>query len=130
MKTITTLALSAALAMGAVMANAQATTGSQQNPPPAMKAHHQQMMKKIADELGLTTDQRSQIKSIQEKFRPKFQELRSANLSTDAKKTQFKALRTQVRVETMKVLTPAQRAKFEAMRAMWKAEHQGKKAGK
>lgn len=94
----------------------------------AHRMHRMGMMKgRMAEELGLTDAQKTQIKSIHEQQRAKAQELKgNASLTQEQKMEQFKALRESTHTQVQGVLTADQQAKFTAMKAKHK-ERMGKR---
>ena len=141
------LTVAAAALMAAPMLHAQATT----TPAPAhsqmragMRPGHARMMK----DLGLTTEQKAQMKAIHAKYapqmkaafaasKPDMEALRAARKSGDttalnAARAKMRAdmapnqkIRQQEMAEMRAVLTPAQQQKFDADRAKMKS-HEGK----
>ena len=75
-------------------------------------------LQKMAEELGLTAEQKTQIKAIHEGNRGKLQAIRDdASLSQDQKREQAKALRQSTQAKVDALLTPEQRVKAKELRA-------------
>lgn len=77
----------------------------------------QGMQQQIADKLGLTEDQKAQIKTIVEKYREQIRQVMQSSLTQDEKRTQAQALRQEMRGAIEQVLTPEQREKARQMLA-------------
>lgn len=71
-------------------------------------------IEKMTTELGLTAEQQTQIKAIDAKFKPENERLRAQE---KALREQRKELRKQQEEAMMQVLTPEQKAKWEAKKA-------------
>jgi len=78
---------------------------------------HKAQWKDRMSELNLTPDQQAKIKVIREDSRKQLEALRAnTSLSAEAKKAQMKEIFTATREKTRQLLTPEQRAKFDAAR--------------
>jgi Spy/CpxP family protein refolding chaperone len=79
---------------------------------------------KMAKELGLTDDQKSQMKTIHQDARKQAQAIKNdSSLSADQKKAKMKELHEQTMAKSEAILTPEQKQKMEQL----KAEHKGKR---
>jgi Spy/CpxP family protein refolding chaperone len=125
MKKIATIALAAVLAVGVTTAIAQVSTGGLQQKPGQHKHHGHFLMHRMAQQLGLSDAQKSEMKAIREKTKASLKTLHSSTVSKDAKKAEFKQIRQNAREQMLAVLTPAQRQKLQAMRAKFRANHPG-----
>jgi len=82
----------------------------------------------MAKQLGLSKDQKSQLKPIRKTAREQIKALKAdPTLSKSERKARIKAIRADAMSKTNAVLTPAQQEKLAQMRADRKAE---KRAGK
>jgi Spy/CpxP family protein refolding chaperone len=127
MRKIITLATAAFLVVSTTAAFAQGPARGAGNPA---KAEHHQMMHKMMEQLNLSKGQKDQLKGIHEQTKARMMAIKSSNASADQKKAEAKELHKRSREKMMSVLTPAQKQKFEAMRAEMKAKHGGGKFGK
>ena len=74
-------------------------------------------LKKMADYLGLTDDQKAQIKPIMKSQMEQVKAVRTdTTLSPADKKTKIEAIRKTSRQQIMAILTPDQKAKLAALR--------------
>ena len=74
-------------------------------------------LKKLADYLGLTDDQKAQIKPIMKSTAQQVKAVRSdTTLTPDAKKAKIKEIRKDSRQQIMAILTPDQKTKLAALR--------------
>ena len=97
-----------------------AHTNSKEQRGEKMREHHD----KMAKELGLTDDQKAQMKSIHMDARKQAEAIKAdSSLSADQKKAKLKELHEQTMQKSEALLTPDQKQKFEQMRA----EHKGKR---
>lgn len=129
MNKIITLAIAAVFAMTAVSASAQ-VAGPGQKADKALKMHRKGMHR-MMQSLNLSKGQKDQLKGIREQRRAQMLALRSSNQPAAAKKERAKAIARESRAKVMSVLTPAQKAKLEAMKARFRANHPGaRKHGK
>lgn len=72
---------------------------------------------RLAQALGLTPRQISQIKTLRQNFQSQAEAIRdNVNLSDAQKKTQLKALRHQAKAQLQTILTPDQQAKLQQIR--------------
>ena len=122
------------LVVGAFAVRAQGTPDAGMMPPPPpyemnmekfhekMGKKHEEMSKKLAEDLGLSDEQKAQADKIREeghaKMEPLMQECKALHEKMDA-------LRKANMEEFEKILTPEQKAKFEAI----KVKHKGRKFG-
>ena len=115
-------ALSLALAAPLVPALAQ-------TPSPATPVHGQHgggRLKKMAEALGLTDAQKAQMKPILISARQQAQAIKGdTSLSDDARKSKLRELHKTTRMQTMAILTPAQRDKLKAMNQAKRAAKNG-----
>lgn len=147
MKTRTLLST---LLIGGVLAGAAMPVIASAGPHRASIAHR---LMRVADEIGLTEDQKSQIKGILEANKPEAEALRAemrttmkaldeaitsgadndtiAELAIDAHglRADVRALKREVRKEIGGVLTPEQKAQLKQMRAERRREHGGRDGG-
>lgn len=71
-------------------------------------------IEKMTTELGLSAEQQTQMKAIDAKFKPEHEKLRAQE---KALREQRRELRKQQEEAMMQVLTPEQKAKWEAKKA-------------
>ena len=110
----TVWALAAAVAVGATLTLGQPTLAKGGH---GAGQHVGGRMAKEAQELGLTADQKAQIKSIIQGARAQGKAIQSSTtLTPDAKKAQIKDLRKATRKQIEAVLTPAQRQQLAQMK--------------
>jgi len=111
------------LMTGAAMAQQDAPPppdGAMQGPPPGGPGrggpeHRLDMLQK---RLGLTDDQKAQVKSIFEGQRAKMEAVHSnASLSEQDRRAQMRAIHEDGEVKIHSVLTPDQKTKYDAMQA-------------
>lgn len=115
--------LLAAVAMALVITAAMAAPRAGKGKPGGQKrATH---MQRIANELGLTEQQKAQIKGIFEAHRAKVQALKQSNATPEAKRTQRMELMKEMHAQIEGVLTPEQREKAAQIRQ----QHKGKMKG-
>ena len=126
------LLFAAALAVAALAPKLHA-----QDNPPADKGPRgprpgmEMMGEHAAKELGLSEDQKSQIKAINESYRPQFDALRDdASLSRPQKREKFQALQQERQAKVDAVLTPEQRTKAQAMREKARERMKDRREGK
>jgi Spy/CpxP family protein refolding chaperone len=119
MKLNKTLALAALMAGGLIAANTLQAQDST-NTPPAGEHHggpggmHRPNAEMIAKELGLTDDQKTQIKAALEDTMAKFKALHDdTSLSADDKKAKMKEIRDANQAKMKEILTPEQFAKWQ-----------------
>ena len=109
------LALAASLALAAPLVPAFAQTAAPA--PPMHGPRGGGRMMKMAAELGLTDAQKAQMKPILMSSRQQMMALRAdTTLTPAARLAKMKALRKSTNMQTMAILTPAQRVKLKAMR--------------
>ena len=131
---LTTAALACGLVItGGVAASAQGSAA--QNPTatqqPAAKHHGGHGMAGMAKKLGLTDDQKTQIKGIMATTRDQVKSIRAdAQLSAADKKAKVKALHTSTRTQIEAVLTPEQLAKWKQMKKDHRRDGADQKAEK
>ena len=76
------------------------------------------MMRRMAQELGLTTAQKTRLEALAKEGDAKRRAIReNKSLSEEQRRSQMKALRTSSMTRMNAILTPAQRTKMAAMRA-------------
>lgn len=103
----------------------QTQSATQQN------AHHRKgaRMQRLAQELGLTDAQKTQIKTIMQNTRQQAQSIhKNSALSADQKKEQMQALHKSMRKQVAGVLTKEQKAKWQAIRQEHRAQKHSKNA--
>jgi Spy/CpxP family protein refolding chaperone len=77
----------------------------------------------VMKDLGLTDEQKTQIKEIVKDYQPKLKALREdTTLDRKAKREQMKTLREEMMTKIRTILTPEQQAKLDAAIAEKKAE--------
>ncbi len=114
---------------------AWAQTNDQSTPPPANapgqqrwsgKHHGQSGIERMAQELNLTDQQKTQMQSIMQTQRQQAQTIRQdSSLSPELKKDKLKQLRESTHQQMMALLTPEQQQKMKDLRA----QHQGMRRG-
>ncbi len=119
-------------AVGAAFAQDQAPppppAGQMQGPPPGGRGgmdpgHRADMLKQ---NLSLTDDQTSQVKSIFEDSRTKMEALRSnSSLSQDDRRSQMMSLRKAENEKVEALLTPDQKTKYAAMQEQMRGRMRG-----
>jgi Spy/CpxP family protein refolding chaperone len=78
----------------------------------------------MAEKLGLTDDQKTQIKSIHQDAKTQAKAIKSdSTLTPDQKKAKLKDLHEQTKTKTDAILTPDQKQKMEQARANHKGKH-------
>lgn len=88
------------------------------------KSAHKKDYTKLKTELGLTDNQVSAWKNLDEQYQPKIQELKANTaLTEDAKKAQMKELRTAKKSELKKILSEEQYTKLKSMHGKHKGHH-------
>ena len=82
---------------------------------------------KLKTDLGLSDDQVTSWKNLEETYKPKMKAIRSNTaLSEEDKKTQMKQLHESKQADLKKILTPDQYTKFEEIRRQDKGGKGGK----
>jgi Spy/CpxP family protein refolding chaperone len=114
----TLLAAGAVLSAGAVAASA-ADLSTAASPPPGAPGphgwHHHRGPWHMLGQLGLSAEQKEQIKGIMTAARPQMQSLRE----------QAMAQKAEMRAQVLKVLTPAQQTQLTALEAQMRATKHG-----
>ena len=88
------------------------------------REHHENMAK----ELGLTADQKAQMKSIHMDAKTQAEAIKAdSSLSAEQKKAKLKELHEQTMQKSEAILTPEQKQKFEQERAEHKGKHMGRR---
>lgn len=106
---------SLAVALGAVFLSLPATAG--ENAGGERRERLQQGADRMADELGLSDEQRASIKGLAQQEKTELDALRdNTALTKEARQTQKHAIREKYHAQRQAVLTPEQRAKAEKMR--------------
>ena len=101
----------------------QATTQKDNDRKEDRAERHENMAK----ELGLTADQKAQMKSIHMDAKKQAEAIKAdSSLSAEQKKAKLKELHEQTMQKSEAILTPEQKQKFEQERA----EHKGKRMGR
>ena len=120
-----TLALASTLAVSfAGFAAAQTTTGSATTPGSTAT-----QTKSDKNSLGLTADQKSQIKQIRQNEKQQIQAVKADNsLNKDQKKAKIKDIRQNGTSQINGILTPEQQQKFAERRAKHRAHRHHKHA--
>ena len=86
---------------------------------------------RAAKELGLTADQQSQIKAINESYRPQMEALREdKSLSQEQRREKAQALNKERQAKVDAVLTPEQLQKAKAMREKARDRMKERRGGK
>jgi len=110
------------LPMAALAQTSNSGAASGDNSSTATAPAKQERGEKFAQELNLTDDQKSALKSIRENEKQQAQAIKNdSSLTKDQKKAKFKELRKTSREQMMAKLTPDQQQKFKEMRK----EHRG-----
>ena len=91
------------------------------NPDSERANKRQQRMAQMADELGLTDEQRSQMKAIKEKHRAQIKAIKKES------REKIKAERESMKAELSKILTADQMTQLEAKQAERQAKRKEKK---
>ena len=93
------------------------------------EARMQQRHERLAQELGLSQDQKDKLKALHESTRTQIQALRNNDqLSRQEKRDQMRQLKEQKRTQMNAILTPEQQKKFAQIREQHKGKH-GKHRG-
>jgi Spy/CpxP family protein refolding chaperone len=140
-----TVRLAAVLLFGAVVMTTAAMAQSdapppppqgQQGPPPGGRRggmDPEKRLEHLQKGLKLSDDQTAQVKAVFEDGRSKMEALRSNTaLAPQDRRTQGEALRQQEEAKLEAILTPAQKTKYEEMRAKQQErmqEHRGGRGG-
>ena len=96
------------------------------SPPASGVQPHGNLGGRIARELNLTDNQKALLKPILQAARQQFKAIRTdSTLTPDQKKQKLTALKAQVRAEVNQVLTPAQQAECQTLRAQFHKNHPG-----
>lgn len=127
------LLFAAALAVAALVPSLNAQEG-----PPADKGPRgprpprmEMMGERMAKQLGLSEDQKTQIKAINESYRPQFDALRDdASLTKEQRREKLQALQKERVGKVDAVLTPEQRTKAQEMRAKHQERMKHQRDGK
>lgn len=106
---------SLAVALGAVFLSLPATAG--ENPGGERRERLQQGADRMADELGLSDTQRTQIQELARQEKSELEALRAdAALAKEDRKSKAHEIREKYRAQRQAVLTPEQRTKADKMR--------------
>jgi Spy/CpxP family protein refolding chaperone len=114
----------------------QTTTGTQDQNSTQMGKHHrgerheemQEHMNKVAMELNLTADQKTQVQSIMQDQMQQAKSIRQdSSLSEDQKEAKIKELHESAHSKINAVLTPDQQKKFAEIRKEHRENHGGMK---
>ena len=105
---------SLAVALGAVFLSLSATAG--ENPGGERRERLQQGADRMADELGLSDTQRTQIQELARQERAELDALRDTALAKEDRKAKAHEIREKYRAQRQAVLTPEQRTKADKMR--------------
>jgi Spy/CpxP family protein refolding chaperone len=120
-----------ALAAGIpALAQQSTTTSDSTQSAPATKAdkkawkkEHKERKEKMAKELGLTADQKKQMKALQQDQRKQMEAIRNdSSLSQEQKQAKFKEVHKSGMEKRDALLTPEQRDKMQHLRAEHEAE--------
>lgn len=134
MHTMLGTAVLGTLLTGAAFAQtANSTTSTNTNAPTATnkQADRQARHEKMAEKLGLTDDQKTQIKSIHQDAKAQAQAIKNdSTLTPEQKKAKMKELREQTKTKTEALLTPEQKEKMQQARANHKGKRHMHKQGK
>ena len=102
----------------------QATTQKDHDRKEDRAERHENMAK----ELGLTADQKAQMKSIHMDAKKQAEAIKAdSSLSAEQKKAKLKELHEQTMQKSEAILTPEQKQKFEQERAEHKGKHMGRR---
>ncbi len=95
--------------------------------PPAAEAHpHGNLGGRIAKELSLTDNQKALLKPILQGARQQLMAIRSDTTLTPEQRFQkLSAVKAQVRAQVNQILTPAQQAECQTLRAQFHRDHPG-----
>jgi Spy/CpxP family protein refolding chaperone len=108
--------------MAALAQTSNSATASGDNGSTATAPSKQERGEKFAQELNLTDEQKTALKSIRENEKQQAEAIKSdSSLTADQKKAKFKELRKTSREQMMAKLSPEQQQKFKEMRK----EHRG-----
>jgi Spy/CpxP family protein refolding chaperone len=123
-----TFILSGAMALPiAALAQTTATSTGDNSATTASQTPNGQRGERFAQELNLTPEQKSELKSIRENERSQAKAIKNdSSLTADQKKAKLKELRKTSHEQMMAKLTPDQQAKFKQMRK----EHRGRRGHK
>jgi Spy/CpxP family protein refolding chaperone len=122
-----TVIAAGALATGAIFAFGHLSQAQAQTPAPTAQHAGQgrDRMKKVAEELGLTEDQKAKIKPIMQAQREKMQAVRAnTSLAPEAMRAQMKQIMQDTQSQIRPILTADQIKKWDAMRAAAKERRQ------
>lgn len=112
MKTHWFLGLLLAVAVTPAVANP-----SKPSRPEGPHGDPEKRIERMTERLGLTKDQQQRLRGLMEKHWKEAQAIRqNENLSPEDRRAQMKTLRQQHRAEVASILTPEQKAKWEAAR--------------
>jgi protein CpxP len=94
-----------------------------------MEARHKQRAEMLAQKLGLTDAQRSELKAFHEQQKAKMDAIRNNDqLTREEKRAQMKALKAERKAKMDSILTAEQKTKFEELRKEHRGMH-GKRGG-
>ena len=79
---------------------------------------HQHMIDQLSKELDLSADQRTKVEAIVKASQEKMKALR------EEMRPKMEAIHQSIKSDIEKILTPAQKEKFEKMEAKWKSHHE------
>jgi protein CpxP len=128
-----TLILSGALALplaALAQTSNSATSGGDTGNPTASQTQNQnnERGERFAQELNLTPEQKTDLKSIHENEKQQAQAIKSdSSLTADQKKAKLKELRKSSHQEMMAKLTPDQQKKFKEMHKGRRGHRHGRK---
>lgn len=117
------LSLIAALAIGSLAAGTTATLAQSTNTPPPQENHKKgeeiaKRLQQVADELGLSEQQREQARPIIRGFFEQARSLRQdTSLTQEDRRQQLRTLREETAAKLKPILTPEQLEKWQNMRA-------------
>ena len=126
-----TLILSGALALplaALAQTSNSATSGGDTGNPTASQAPNNERGEKIAQELNLTPEQKTDLKSIRDNEKQQAEAIKNdSSLTADQKKAKLKDLRKSSHQEMMAKLTPDQQKKFKEMHKGRRGHRHGRK---
>jgi len=108
----------AILSLPALRADDTAPAGTPPPPPPEHRERRKEMGERLIKELGLTADQQTQWKALNDEERKAAEAVRAdASLTPDQKREKMKGIRQDYQAKRQALLTPEQQKKFEEIRA-------------
>ena len=136
-RTLAAIALSALMSAAPALAqqtsttpsgdqSAQSSTSTPSTSTKTVKKHHRKHHKKMAKELGLTADQKKQMKSLRQDQRTQIEAVeKDTSLTQDQKATKIKEIHKAGMEKRDAILTPEQREKLQHLRSENEENEQG-----